>query len=37
MSIPSRLAFARKVLQNFMATDGFDKILMGKVSITIHY
>ncbi|PKY27130.1 Thioesterase/thiol ester dehydrase-isomerase [Rhizophagus irregularis] len=34
MSIPSRLAFARKVLQNFMATDGFDKLLMGKMTIT---
>lgn len=37
MSIPSRLAFARKVLQNFMSTDGFDKLLLGKVTITIHY
>lgn len=37
MSIPSRLAFARKVLQNFTETDGFDKLLIGKVTRTSHY
>jgi len=34
MTIPSRLAFVRKVYQNFKEADGYDKLIAEKMTIT---